>query len=171
MTRCHCCDSTGMNTSRNVGPLVDMGAPYSAIIAVELATLRCELLKSWNDMFDPNSQSLPRCEYWQYSSRDHASAPRKIVGTITLPLLSDCGMTVFICHLVFDGSSQWVIGQNVICNGTVRQIDNPLWTVHGNDHQVVKFILLSNDRLLYIHYESFFKRCRPSLLPRRTLLL
>lgn len=41
------------NDVRPLGPLMDSGGPYSAIGAVELATLSCDLIPDWNGSLHP----------------------------------------------------------------------------------------------------------------------
>ena len=110
------CNHNGNSANRNncsndvLGPLVDDGAPYSAIGYIELQLL----LNSVNDVeIDPMPSCLENATQWQYGSGEHSSAPRKILGSYVLTLISDNGNEVRIRHLVLDGSSQWVIGKNV----------------------------------------------------------
>lgn len=82
---------------------------------------------------------------------------RKIIGSTALSCLSDCDTTVFIFHLILDGSSQWVIGQNVIFSWTIFQNDNPSLAVGGNVNQLVIFRLSLKNLLLYLPLASFYK--------------
>lgn len=150
MTTNRRCTSKVFDKPRLLGPLVDSGAPYSVIGSVELAVPSCELLPNWNGVLDPLPPSLSECAFWQYGSGEHASPPTRILGSISISCLSECGTTVLIRYLVLDESRQWVIGQNVTCNGTICQLDTPSLTVRRNNNDMVKFNLMLINRLLHV---------------------
>lgn len=60
---------------------------------------------------------------WQYDSGSHASAARIALGSVILTAKSDSGLDVNIRHLVFDGSSQWVIGENVTKHASILHVE------------------------------------------------
>lgn len=90
-----------------LNPLVDDGAPYSAIGYVELQLLL-------NHMNGFSLDSIPSCLEgvikWHYGSGEHSSASRNIMGSFMLTDISDNGIELLIRHLFSDGSSQLVIG-------------------------------------------------------------
>lgn len=89
-----------------LGPLVDDGAPYSAIRYVELLILRNALGLEVDFVLDKLPESLDGRTLWQYGSGKHASETRRIMGSIALTAKSNCGWSVAIRHLVLDGSRQ-----------------------------------------------------------------
>lgn len=96
-----------------VGPQVDNAAPYSGLGLTELRVMRSAILPHWDGNLAPLPLSIQPTPFWQYGSGNHASAPRKIIASVTLSAVSDEGNPVEIRHLVIDGSSQWFIGRNV----------------------------------------------------------
>lgn len=106
-----------------VWPLVDDGAPYSAIGNVKLRLLLGHLGKEGGFVIEPIPSSLHGHTHWQYGVGEHASAPRAILGSVKVPAVSENGRSVLIRHLVLDGSSQWVIGKNVTGRSNILHID------------------------------------------------
>ena len=55
---------------------------------------------------------------WQYGIGSHASAAKRILGSVEILVQSDNGQLISIRHLLISGSSNWVIGRNVTkpCN-------------------------------------------------------
>lgn len=137
------------------GPLVDSGAPYSAIGIVELAVVAAVILPRWNGQLDAVPNAINNCRYWQYGNGNHASEPRKINGSISLPCRTDTNTVVWIRHLVLDGSSQWVIGQNVTSFGNICQIGNPLLVLQQEHNDTISFPLTKVNRLLYMPTSYF----------------
>lgn len=86
-----------MHSINVVGPLVDDGAPYSAIGYVELQLLL-------NQMNGIDLDSIPSClggtTKWQYGRGEHSSAPRKIMDSFMLTVISDNGNELRSRHLV-----------------------------------------------------------------------
>lgn len=97
-----CCDS--------VGPLVDPGAPFSDIGCVEFEIIRHRLIAP-NPTIELQPEHLSMYDSWQYECRAHASARRKILGSVCILVRSDAGRIMPILHLVIDGSSQWILGR------------------------------------------------------------
>lgn len=62
--------------------------------------------------------AVARYDCFQYGKGGPCSAPRKIIGSIIVPLVSYEGQTVQIRYVVVKGSSQWVIGPSItrICD-------------------------------------------------------
>lgn len=59
-----------------IGPLVDSGAPYSAVGAVELALPSCYALPNRNRPLDDVPKTLSDYHYWKYGTGNDASAQR-----------------------------------------------------------------------------------------------
>ena len=114
----------GNHQANNLGPLLDDGAPYSAIGFVELQLLRQHIGLTTEPNINPIPSSLQGHTHWQYGTGRHSSAARRILGSIVLNALTDTGTTVNIRHLVLDGSSQWVIGRNVTSKANIRHLQN-----------------------------------------------
>lgn len=109
--------------SDNIGPMVDNGAPYSAIGILDLLLLSSNILPSFEGSLDPVPDAFKAFNGWQYGSGDHASEPRPILGSILLTATVKDGSSVSIRHLVLSGSSQWVIGRNVTSHGQIDRMD------------------------------------------------
>ena len=104
--------------SNTIGPLLDDGAPYSGIGLEEFLVMQPLLLPKWNGKLDPVPDHLSSYKFWQYGSGEHASASRKIIGSVSLTAHTNNNHDVQIKHLIIEGSSQWVVGRNVTrrCN-------------------------------------------------------
>ncbi len=92
---------------------MDSGATYSALGVVQLT----EFCKgtSWKAHLGPSPDSIKATPYWIYGPEEHASAPRRIFGSVLLRVL--CGdQAIDLNHLVSEGSTQWVFGGNVFSN-------------------------------------------------------
>ena len=96
---------------------MDDGAPYSAIGENELNYLRTRVL-SLPLQIEPQPAELRQYSFWQYGSGSHASARRRIIGSVVLFATTDNGNSISIRHLVVSGSSQWIVGRNLTrrCN-------------------------------------------------------
>lgn len=105
------------------GPLVDDAAPYSGMGLVEFRALQKVLLPNWNGSFGSLPLSIKERPFWQYGSGNHASPPRRIIGTVRLQCIADQGTAVGINHLIIDGSSQWVVGRNVTSHCNIEHIN------------------------------------------------
>lgn len=92
-------------TPISIGPLVDSGAPYSAIGLVELNILADHLGLQPNPKLGPLPKMLQGYNSCQYGTGNHASPSRKILGSILLTATSDTGNPVRIVYGVLDGSS------------------------------------------------------------------
>ena len=110
-------------TKPELGPLVDDGAPYSAIGLVELNLLKEHHRSGSPKKLDPIPSSLSGHSHWQYGTGEHSSPARKILGSTVTSAQSESGRTVRITHLVLEGSSQWVIGRNVTRNANLQHIE------------------------------------------------
>jgi len=143
-----------------LGPLVDDGAPYSAIGLVELRLLLDRFGQKATDL-EPIPSSFAGSTYWQYGSGDHSSAPRRILRSIVLAATSDSGREVLIRHLVLDGSSQWVIGKNVTQKANILHLSkNALQFSHSGDVEHIS--LLNSNFLSYIPLTVFVPECQLS---------
>ena len=98
-----------------LGPLVDDGAPHSAIGVAELSLLTGIQCKSHQSplRLDPKPDHLAEYDWWQYGKGSHSSGRRRILGSVNITAISDSGRDVLIRHLVVAGSSQWLIGRNI----------------------------------------------------------
>lgn len=88
------------------GPIVDGGAPYSAIGATELCVLRSSLSLSRLKRYDPPPSSFAEYKFWKYEDGTHSSEECPILGSVSLTFRSDLGRSVDIRQLVIAGSSQ-----------------------------------------------------------------
>lgn len=147
----------------HLDPLVDDGAPYSAIGQNELNLLQPHLLPNWNGDVPPRPRSLENRRFWQYGNGSHASLQRLIVGSVVLSLTADCGSTVQVRHLVLDGSSQWVIGRNVTHQSDIVHVDGNLLSIPKPHNNRITVSMIDHDLHSYIPFASFM-RAAPSVL-------
>ena len=136
---------------------MDNAAPYSGIGIEEFRLIQPLIAPNWNGSFDPLPDSISDRPYWQYGSGQHSSDPRKIIGSVCLTVRSNAGRSVVIRHLVIDGSSQWVIGRNIVrkCNLLYDQqniLQLPAYTDSGEREFIP---LIDDDMHSYIAYEMF----------------
>lgn len=93
------CYAANTGLSCELGPLLDDGAPYSAIGQVNLSLLSNHLGLSENPKIDAIPQALGIHTHWQYGIGEHASPACRILGSIVLTATSDQGTPVQITHL------------------------------------------------------------------------
>ena len=79
----------------------------------EVLFLKHTIMPTFNGKLDPLPAAVVCRLFWQYGSEKHASSRRKSLGPILLSLLSDQGVKVEIRHLIIEGLSPWIVGQNV----------------------------------------------------------
>lgn len=101
--------------------MVDDGAPYSAIGQLELSEISKKLILAASHL-DRLPSSLRIFSYWQYGTGSHASPRRIMLGCVQLSIRTNSGNLITIRHLVIEGSSQWVIGQNVTRRSNIIHI-------------------------------------------------
>lgn len=112
------------NSCSIVGPMLDDGAPYSAIGIEELRSLYLSILPNWNGSLESIPEKIADRPFWQYGVGAHARAARRILGSVILNVNIPGGYTVQLRHLVLDGSSNWVIGRNITKHSNI---------IHMND--------------------------------------
>ncbi len=144
--------STTVNVPSETGPLVDDGAPYSAIGMTELLSLSNKLDINIPIKLESIPSSLNGHTHWQYGTGAHSSSVRRILGSIVLTACSDTGRDVKITHLVLEGSSQWVIGRNVTRNANLEHlgrnaisffVENVPESISLIDHEFLSYIPMS----------------------------
>lgn len=171
----HCNIASTVTSSFDAGPLVDDGAPYSAIGEVEVQLLRNQL--STDLILEPKPDELQNYEYWQYGTGSHSSSKRKIVGSVLLFAKTDNKNTISIRHIVVDGSSQWIIGRNLTRKCNIEYIGRSsirLPTIEPTDFiQMYDFDLHSHvniDRFLNLNYGSRVLSPSPAVLAADNVL-
>lgn len=146
------------------GPLVDDGAPYSAIGQVELMLLRNHLGMNDKVQLEPIPDALNGYTHWQYGVGKHSSDARPILGSVEVNARTDSGREVMIRHLVLDGSSQWVIGKNVTRRSDILHAERNAvrFIVDGVAEY---FSLYEKDLLSYMPISAFeMQTCNDSVL-------
>lgn len=142
-------------TSVEIGPLLDDGAPYSAIGEVELKLMLEENNMQYPEKLNPKPIALDGYTKLPYGSGSHSSKARDIFGSIVLTVLSERKCPVHITHLVLSGSSQWIIGRNVTRMCKIDHLErNALLFYNGNEMDAIK--LIDFEFLSYIPLHSFF---------------
>lgn len=89
------CVSTYIGSPSQIGPMVDDGAPFSAIGEVELRYHSRRLLGGSVHLLDKASE-LGDSMYWQFGTGSHASPSRRILGSVILSLLTDSSNVITI---------------------------------------------------------------------------
>ena len=79
----------------------------------ELKLLSPILRTNWNGALEALPESLSSYSFWQYSTDNHASSARRMLGSIFIYASLSDGSITNIRHVVIEGSSQWVVGRNV----------------------------------------------------------
>lgn len=97
---------------RHNGPLLDDGAPYSAIGVVEVGLLFV-LTNIDVSRLEPKTKAVSNFGWWQYGQGEHASTRGRILSSVNFTTLSDRRNQFQILHLFVQRSGQWVIGRNV----------------------------------------------------------
>ena len=124
----------------SLGPMVDDGAPYSALGSTEL-----RLLGLSDDNLDPIPSTIATFKYWQFGSGAHSSPAKPILGSTKLYFRSDSGQKISICHIVVSGSSPWLLGRNVTTNCDI---------IHLDGHYIrFKNIQRKNDKISLVNFE------------------
>lgn len=147
--------SSLISPQTSTGTLVNAGTPYPAIGIVEISVAAVAVLTDWNGTLESRPDAVADCDYWQYSVGEHASEPRKIIGSILIPCRADNNALIWIRHLVLDDSSQWVVGQNVTCHGNICQIGQPRLLLRDDVADNIQLSLIKRSRLLYFPTSSY----------------
>lgn len=88
-------------TDTILGPLVDDGAPYSAIGELELTII----IKEHNVTCFNRTENIPNGlhgnTHLQYGTGTHASPPRKIIGSVDIEAMSDSDNPMQIKHIIW----------------------------------------------------------------------
>lgn len=89
-----------------VDPMLDNGAPYSAIYYSEQCVLGTTLYYPWDSILDQNPDFLIRFPIWQYGTANQNSKASAILGSVVLSETACEGTRLLIRHLFLDGSCQ-----------------------------------------------------------------
>lgn len=108
------------------------------------------------ESLDPIPESLTRYTRFQYGSGEHSNKSRKILGSIILTATSNRGIKLNIRHIIIEGFSQWVIGENVTGKATIDHLDNNV-IIFKNNNQLDSISLVEHEFLSYIHISRFCK--------------
>lgn len=156
-SRCH---QQSDNRFNETGPLVDDGAPFSAIGEVELNLLRSRLEYVSPSLLDKPPQ-LQQFDSWQFGVGEHASAARAILGSVEICVRTDSHKLVSIRHLVIAGSSNWIVGRNVTraCN-IVHVGNNAIQLPHSND----SITMIDSDYHSYIPMSALLRASSASTM-------
>lgn len=95
-----------------LGPMVDIGAPYSSIGFSKLFELSSSILPSWRGELEPVPTAFSKFQRWQNGIGEHSSESRRILGSVMIDAISGDGTILSVHHLVLDGPSQWFFGIN-----------------------------------------------------------
>lgn len=138
------------------GPLLDDGAPYSAIGEVELCILLDDLGLDFPKHYDPIPRSLNGFSYFQYGTGSHSSQSKRILDSVVLTAYSDSNRPIRITHIVLSGSSQWIIVINVTGKADIQHINrNALVFCTGDSGEIDSIKLLNDEFLSYILMDRF----------------
>lgn len=140
---------TNKGSPRNLGPMVDDGAPYSALGVVELKMICPNVSK-----FDPIPRPISGFRYWQFGSGCHSSPAKRILGSTILNFKSDNDRIVAVRHIIVDGSSPWVIGRNVTRECNIIHISGHFLRLPKLNNQIDRITMIDHDHHSYIPLES-----------------
>ena len=121
------------NNISMIGPMLDDGAPYSAIGMDELRSIYLTIMPDWDGSLDCIPESIADRPFWQYGVGAHASASRKILGSVMIDVNIPDGYTIQLRHLVLDGSSNWVIGRNITKHSNIIHMHKNILQVPYGD--------------------------------------
>lgn len=138
-----------------IGPLVDDGAPFSAICFFELTQWSIVILTSFDGVINPIPEILSGLRQWQNGSGTYASAPRNILCSINLTFRTDGDNEVDICYLVLDGSSQWVIGRNVTSPCDIIHGQYNALLLYSNSSAADTFSLIDHEFHCFVPLSQF----------------
>ena len=96
-----------------IGPLLDDVAPYSGLGMHELKILSPYLRANWSGKLYPLPSAIGNCAHWQYGTGTHSSDSRKMLGSVMIRAKLNNRTEIKIHFIVIEGSSQWLIGNNV----------------------------------------------------------
>lgn len=147
--------STDSDTKKTAafGPLVDDGAPFSALGEVEMRTLKSSLIYA-DPPIEDKPPELQGYDTWQYGSGAHRSAAKPILGAVTLFVRTKNNCLISVKHLLIKGSSKWVMGRNLTRKCTINHMTgNEICLPNGTDS-----LPLVDDRFhSYVLLERFTK--------------
>lgn len=149
--------SINPNDPHSIGPMLDDGAPYSAIGFDELQSLSKYILPNWNGTLDPIPDSISDRPYWQYGVGAHAIPVRAIIGSIIFNVRTSDGSNIELRHLVLDGSYNWVIGRNITRFSNINHMDENTLQVTDANGRTSKIPLLDHDLHSYLPFGIFLQ--------------
>lgn len=103
--------------------MVENEAPHSATGFAELDVLPPKMMSCWNSELDPVPVEFSARLRWQDGAGSHASASSAILVSVIITVSTQSDVTLATLHVVLDGSSQWVFGQNVTSKASILQLD------------------------------------------------
>ena len=83
-----CNGNRNVSLHAQIGPIIDGGAPYSAIFVTELCVIRSSLGLPSLTKYDPLLDSISHYKYWHYGGGSHSSEKRLILGSVSLTCYS-----------------------------------------------------------------------------------
>lgn len=155
--------SSATDTSSLIGPVEDDGEPFCEISHTELLFHR-RRLTGGQFVLSETPAELHGCTNWQLGIGHHASHRRRILGSISLHLLTDARVRISVRHVVIDGSSQWALGRNLTSMCNIVHIGSHTLQLPTSDNQVVSMI--DHNRHSHISLDRFVppcQTCSPSL--------
>lgn len=143
------------NSCSIIGPMLDDGAPYSAIGIEELRSLHLSILPTWDGSLESIPEIIADRAFWQYGVGAHESAARRILGSVILDVNIPGGYTIQLRHLVLDDSSNCVIGRNITKHSNIIHMnENVLQIPYGNG-KTVSIPLVDHDVHSYLQFYMF----------------
>ena len=138
-----------------LGPMVDDGAPYSALGSTEL-----RLLGMTDDSLDPIPESISSFKFWQFGSGAHSSPAKPILGSKNINFKSYSGQMITICHIVVSGSSPWLIGRNVTTNCDIIHLNGHFIRFPNTRGTMDKITLTNHDHHSYVLFSAVVTTAR-----------
>lgn len=153
--------SASTGTMPQPEPLLDDGAPYSAIGLVELDPLTDHIGLSPKPQLGGILPALEGHTHWQHGTGEHASPARRILGSVVLSAKSDQGNPVRITHLVLDGSWQWIVDRNVTRKANIEHIGRNVQVFPVSDERE-HISIVNNNFLSYVSLDRLTISCNHS---------
>ena len=132
-----------------LGPMVDDGAPYSALGSTEL-----RLRGICDTSLDPIPPAIKNFKFWQFGSGAHSSPAKPILGSKHLFFKSDSGHNISICHIIVSGSSPWLIGRNVTTNCDIIYLSGDYIRFPNTAGKLDIISLINHDHHSYIPFKE-----------------
>lgn len=113
---------SGVSNDTHSGPLVDDGAPYSAIGLAELQVLLSHVGINLQDSLQSTLTELDGYTHWRHGPGKHSGTRRRIIEYSFITLLPDTGRIIYVCYVFLERSSQWALGKYIASKVDIEHV-------------------------------------------------